>query len=410
MAAPVFGRPDAAAAAKLFIVAAGKSEAVARCQPLFDALGQRTFIVAEAAPTANLVKLSGNFLIASVIEAWARRSRWSAKPVSTARNMSIFSPRTLFGAPVYKTYGALIAEERYHPAGFKAELGYKDVQLALSAAKDLKVPMPMASLIADRFLALIAAGGGSARLVGARPPRQARRRRDDDTLALRVRRMALPPRRSPPPEPAKSCPLCPRLVAFRNDEQDAHPDWFNGAVPSFGPSTARLLIVGLAPGLKGANRTGRPFFRRLCRRAALPHAAQGRTWRTGATMSPRPTHLELVDCMITNTVRCVPPQNKPTPAEIARCRQFLIGRIAALPNLSSLLAIGRIAHDGILDALDCEAARLPVCPWRASRAARRACPVRQLSLLAPEHQYRAAHHGECSRRSLAEAAASLHSA
>jgi uracil-DNA glycosylase len=157
-------------------------------------------------------------------------------------------------------------------------------------------------------------------------------------------------RRSARPEPAKDCPLCPRLVAFREENRRAHPDWFNGAVPSFGADTARLLIVGLAPGLKGANRTGRPFLgdyagELLYRTLLKSGLARGRHDPTV------PGALELVDCMITNAVRCVPPQNKPRPEEVARCRQFLIARIAALPNLTSLLAIGRIAHDAILDAL-----------------------------------------------------------
>jgi len=161
VAAPVFGRPDAAAAAKLFIVTAGKPEAVATCQPLFDVLGQRTFIVSQEAPNANLVKLSGNFLIASVIDALGEAIALVSKAgIDRAQYVDLLTA-TLFGAPVYKTYGALIAEERYHPAGFRADLGYKDVQLALSAAKDLRVPLPMASLISDRFLALIAGGGGA---------------------------------------------------------------------------------------------------------------------------------------------------------------------------------------------------------------------------------------------------------
>jgi uracil-DNA glycosylase family 4 len=153
-----------------------------------------------------------------------------------------------------------------------------------------------------------------------------------------------------PAEPARTCPLCPRLVAFREENRRAHPDWFNGAVPSFGPETARLLIVGLAPGLKGANRTGRPFFgdhagELLYRTLLKAGLARGRHDLAA------PGELELVDCMISNAVRCVPPQNKPKPDEVARCRQFLVGRMAALPNLNSLLAIGRIAHDSILDAL-----------------------------------------------------------
>jgi uracil-DNA glycosylase len=164
--------------------------------------------------------------------------------------------------------------------------------------------------------------------------------------------MALPAARtSHPPEPAKNCPLCPRLVAFRAENKRAHPGWFNGAVPSFGPDTARLLIVGLAPGLKGANRTGRPFLgdyagELLYRTLLKMGLARGRH------DPAQPDELELVGCMITNAVRCVPPQNKPKPDEVARCRQFLIGRIAALPNLTALLALGRIAHDAILDALN----------------------------------------------------------
>jgi uracil-DNA glycosylase family 4 len=152
------------------------------------------------------------------------------------------------------------------------------------------------------------------------------------------------------PEPDRNCPLCPRLVAFRKDNRAAHPDWFNGAVPSFGPETARLLIVGLAPGLRGANRTGRPFLgdyagELLYRTLLKCGLARGRHDPAA------PGDLELIDCMISNAVRCVPPLNKPTPSEVATCRRFLIGRIAALPRLRTLLAIGRIAHDAVLDAL-----------------------------------------------------------
>jgi len=170
------------------------------------------------------------------------------------------------------------------------------------------------------------------------------------------------------PEPAKNCPLCPRLVAFRQENSRAHPDWFNGAVPSFGRDTARLLIVGLAPGLKGANRTGRPFLgdyagELLYRTLLKLGLASGRLDPTA------PDELELIDCMISNAVRCVPPQNKPKPEEIAHCRTFLIGRIAALPNLASLLAIGRIAHDAILDAFQLKKRDFPF-----SHGARHALP------------------------------------
>lgn len=160
LSAPVFGRPDAAAAAKLFVVAAGPSELVRSCQPLFDALGQRCFVIAAEAPKANVVKLSGNFLITAVIEALGEAFALIGKAGIDREQYLDLITSTLFGAPVYKTYGAIIAEQRYHPAGFKAELGYKDVRLALSAAEALKVPMPLASLVAVRFLTLIAQGDG----------------------------------------------------------------------------------------------------------------------------------------------------------------------------------------------------------------------------------------------------------
>jgi len=161
ISAPVFGRPEAAAAAKLFIVAAGKPESVVTCAPLFDVLGQRHFVIGEGAPMANLVKITGNFLIASVIEGLSEGIALVSKAgIDPARFVDILT-NTLFGAPVYKTYGAIIADERFQPAGFKAELGNKDVRLALSAAEELKVPMPLASLIADRFLTLIASGGAA---------------------------------------------------------------------------------------------------------------------------------------------------------------------------------------------------------------------------------------------------------
>jgi uracil-DNA glycosylase family 4 len=154
-----------------------------------------------------------------------------------------------------------------------------------------------------------------------------------------------------PPEAPPDCPLCPRLVTFRLANRAAHPEWYNGAVPSFGPEAARLLIVGLAPGLKGANRTGRPFLgdhagELLYRTLLKAGFARGRH-DPGA-----PEDLQLVDCMITNAVRCVPPANKPTPDEIECCRQFLIGRIGALPDLRALLALGRIAHESTLEALN----------------------------------------------------------
>ena len=160
------------------------------------------------------------------------------------------------------------------------------------------------------------------------------------------------------PEPAKDCGLCPRLTGYRRDNALAYPAYFNGPAPSFGPTDARLLIVGLAPGLHGANRTGRPFTGDyagdLLYRTLLKFGfAQG-------VYDARPDDgLSLSAAMITNAVRCAPPLNKPTPAEIRTCRPFLSARIAALPRLAAILALGRIAHDSTLAALGLRAKDAP---------------------------------------------------
>ena|SRR5271166_738150 len=160
VAAPVFGRPEAAAAAQLFIIAAGGDEAIRRCQPLFDAIGQKTFGVGDKPSAANLVKLSGNFLITSIIESLGEAFALVRKSgVDPHRYLEILTG-TLFSAPVYKTYGGLIAEEKYEPAGFKMALGLKDIRLALAAADAQAVPMPVASLVHDHFLAGVAQGQG----------------------------------------------------------------------------------------------------------------------------------------------------------------------------------------------------------------------------------------------------------
>lgn len=152
------------------------------------------------------------------------------------------------------------------------------------------------------------------------------------------------------PEPPKLCALCPRLVAFRNENRANAPDWYNGAVPSFGEASARLLIVGLAPGLNGANRTGRPFTGDFA--GQLLYGTLIKFGFAAGTYAERADDgLKLIDSMITNAVRCVPPQNKPTPAEIATCLRFLKARIAQLPNLAAILALGRVAHDSTLAAL-----------------------------------------------------------
>ena len=159
MAAPVFGRPEAAAAAKLFVVAAGRAADLALVQPLFDVIGQRTFQIGEKPSTANLVKLSGNFLLAAAIEALGEAVALVSKAgVDRAAYVELLTS-TLFTAPAYRTYGALIAEQRYEPAGFAAPLGLKDIRLALAAADELGVPLPFASLVHDRLLALVAQGG-----------------------------------------------------------------------------------------------------------------------------------------------------------------------------------------------------------------------------------------------------------
>lgn len=151
-------------------------------------------------------------------------------------------------------------------------------------------------------------------------------------------------------EPPRNCPACPRLVAFRTRNRNAWPDWHNAPVASFGAAAARLLIVGLAPGLKGANRTGRPFTGDYA--GDLLYATLlDEGFATGTYCADPSDGLVLVDCRITNSVRCVPPENKPTPAEIGTCRDFLAATIAGMPNLAAILALGRIAHDSTLVTL-----------------------------------------------------------
>jgi 3-hydroxyisobutyrate dehydrogenase-like beta-hydroxyacid dehydrogenase len=159
VAAPVFGRPDAAAAGKLFVVVAGAPEALKNVAPLLEAIGQKTFTVAGTPETANLVKLSGNFLIAAVIESLGEAMALVGKGGVDKHQYIEILTSTLFGAPVYKTYGGLLADAKFEPAGFAAPLGLKDVRLTLAAAEDLRVPLPLASLLRDRFLTLLAHGG-----------------------------------------------------------------------------------------------------------------------------------------------------------------------------------------------------------------------------------------------------------
>ncbi|MDT5258729.1 MAG: hypothetical protein QOD10_3809 [Mycobacterium sp.] len=160
VAAPVFGRPQAASAAKLFVVAAGAPGVLEPLQSLFDTIGQRTFVVSDRPQAANLVKLSGNFLIASAIESVGEAVALVAKSgVDRLQYVDILTS-TLFTAPAYQTYGGLIARQEFEPAGFAATLGLKDIRLVLAAAEDLQVPLPVASLLRDRLLTLVATGGG----------------------------------------------------------------------------------------------------------------------------------------------------------------------------------------------------------------------------------------------------------
>jgi 3-hydroxyisobutyrate dehydrogenase-like beta-hydroxyacid dehydrogenase len=161
VAAPVFGRPDAAEAAKLVVVAAGPSDALARCKPIFDAIGPKLLVIGEKQSLANVVKLSGNFLIACVLESLSEAIAFARKSGIDAATLMDFLTSTLFNAPVYKTYGGLIVEGNYDKVGFALPLGLKDTRLVLQAAEAHNVPMPIASVIRDRFIAAIARGNGN---------------------------------------------------------------------------------------------------------------------------------------------------------------------------------------------------------------------------------------------------------
>jgi len=163
------------------------------------------------------------------------------------------------------------------------------------------------------------------------------------------------PARGQPPtvlraEPDRNCPLCPRLAGFREAARAREPEWFNSPVPSFGDPDGRLLIVGLAPGLQGANRTGRPFTGDFA--GDLLYATLLEYGFAEGSYQARPDDgLTLIDCRISNAVRCVPPQNKPLPAEISTCRQFLSRATAEMPRLRAIVVLGRVAHESILKVL-----------------------------------------------------------
>jgi len=164
--------------------------------------------------------------------------------------------------------------------------------------------------------------------------------------------------------PGRDCPRCPRLVAFRNSWREREPDWFNAPVPSFGPVDARLLIVGLAPGLRGANRTGRPFTGDYA--GDLLYATLKEFGFTSGDYQARPDDgLGLVDCRITNAVRCVPPENKPTPQEIKTCRDFLVATTVEMTRLRVIVTLGRIAHETFIAAQTAKRRDYPFSHGRA---------------------------------------------
>lgn len=161
-----------------------------------------------------------------------------------------------------------------------------------------------------------------------------------------------------PPEAPRDCRLCPRLAAYRDEVAAAHPDWFNGAVASFGDEAAELLVVGLAPGVTGANRTGRPFTGDYA--GDLLYATLSKFgWANGAFDARPDDGLRLTRAMVTNAVRCVPPKNRPVGAEVNTCREFLKARIAALPNLRMIVALGVVSHQTLVRALGARVAAHP---------------------------------------------------
>lgn len=169
---------------------------------------------------------------------------------------------------------------------------------------------------------------------------------------------ARPGRHPPTVVPDRDCPFCPRLVAFREANRAREPLWHNAPVAPFGDIKARLLIVGLAPGMQGANRTGRPFTGDYA--GDLLYATLLEYGFAKGTYQARPDDgLRLIDCRIANAVHCVPPQNKPLPIEINTCRQFLVANLETMPKLRAIIALGRIAHDSVLKPLKLKASQAP---------------------------------------------------
>jgi uracil-DNA glycosylase len=162
------------------------------------------------------------------------------------------------------------------------------------------------------------------------------------------------PTSEPAAEPPRDCPICPRLVAYREVNRAAHPDWFNGPAPSFGPRDARLLVLGLAPGRQGANRTGRPFTGDFAG-VLLYDTLLKLGFATGRYEARPDDGLQLVDCIVSNAVRCAPPGNKPETSEENNCRPFLQARLAALPRLKVIVTLGDVSRRSLLKSLGLKA-------------------------------------------------------
>ena len=159
-------------------------------------------------------------------------------------------------------------------------------------------------------------------------------------------------------EPPRDCPRCPRLVAYRMENRAAHPDWWNGPAPSWGDSSGRLLIMGLAPGRQGANRTGRPFTGDYA--GKLLYETLGKFGFSHGQFEARPDDsLQLIDCMVSNAVRCAPPGNKPLPVEETTCRQFLTKRLQAASDLKAIVCLGDVSRKNVLKALGYKANAAP---------------------------------------------------
>ena len=186
------------------------------------------------------------------------------------------------------------------------------------------------------------------------------------TISTIEDRAAIAPPRT---DPDRDCPLCPRLAEFRGQARAKQPDWFNSPVPSFGDASARLLIVGLAPGMQGANRTGRPFTGDYA--GDLLYATLLDYGFAKGSYQARPDDgLSLVDCRISNAVRCVPPQNKPLPAEINSCRPYLTATVEAMPRLRAVVALGRIAHDTVVKMMKLRGSAAPFSHGATHQAGR----------------------------------------